>query len=190
MALAAAATLLIGNGAAEAAVVMTLSESGGDVTLAASGTLKITALSGPLQNGASGYIRSLDSTLTTGGSNVAGTSRYEGAILGSAPFGSRATGLIATSGSGDTFGVYGNVPEIVTPLGYVSGAPLSGTATWSGETFSSLGLIAGSYVYSWGAGADADTLTVNVGTAVPEPSASLLGLAGALSLLRRRRKSA
>jgi hypothetical protein len=67
------------------------------------------------------------------------------------------------------------------PQGYVSGDPLSDSATYTGATFASLGVTPGTYVWTWGSGADADNFTLQIGpTAAPEPS-SLLLLAGALT---------
>ena len=77
------------------------------------------------------------------------------------------------------------------PSGYVSGA-LSGTATYSAQTFASLGLTPGTYVWTWGTGADADSLTLQIGpaAAAPEPASLPLlaaGLTGLGMVLRRRR---
>jgi len=85
----------------------------------------------------------------------------------------------------------GAVGDLITPDGYISGSALSGTATWSGTTISSLGLTPGTYTWTWGTGPDADSLTVNIGV-VPEPSTLTLlgiGIAGVAggSWLRRKR---
>jgi hypothetical protein len=62
----------------------------------------------------------------------------------------------ASSGSGDIFGLFFNSMQLVVPGGYVKGAPLSGTSTYSGESFSSLGMEMGSYSWTWGSGDTAD----------------------------------
>lgn len=62
----------------------------------------------------------------------------------------------------------------------MSESPLSSSSTFDGETFASLGLTPGTYVYTWGGGADADSLTVKIG-AIPEPGTwvmMMLGFAG------------
>jgi hypothetical protein len=41
---------------------------------------------------------------------------------------------------------------ILVPGGYVSGDPLSDTSTYLNQTFSSLGVTAGTYVWTWGTG--------------------------------------
>lgn len=56
------------------------------------------------------------------------------------------------------------------PAGYTSGSPLSGTATFNGKTFATLGVTPGTYTLTKGAGADADTVVV---TTVPEAVTSV-----------------
>jgi hypothetical protein len=87
---------------------------------------------------------------------------------------------------GDLFGVFGG--DVAVGFGYQSGAALSGSATYDNATFASLGLMPGSYVYTWGSGANADSLTINI-EAVPELSTwamMALGFAG-LGFVGRRR---
>jgi hypothetical protein len=101
---------------------------------------------------------------------------YEGAIVAS-PFGPGGP-TPASSGSGAGFDL-GN-GEIGLPIGYVSGTPVGTyTDTWSNRSFSTLGVIPGTYTTTL----PSDSIIVNI---LPEPaSLSLLGLAG-LALLRRR----
>ena len=81
---------------------------------------------------------------------------------------------------------------MVVPLGYTSGSSISGSAVFTNQTFSSLGLTPGSYTYTL----PNDTVTVNIvapAPAVPEPSsvASMgvgsLGLLGLLVAARRKK---
>jgi hypothetical protein len=111
---------------------------------------------------------------------------YTGTIAGPSSFGSSVLSW-ASSGTGDSFGLIAVNGWLNTPANYVSGDPLSGTATWSGATFASLGLTPGQYVWTWGENGTADSLTLNIGT--PEPgTAGLLALAGvAWTALRRLR---
>jgi len=88
----------------------------------------------------------------------------------------------ASSSSGDMVGVVSslvNTDVIYVPSGYTSGDPLSGTSTWSGETFASLSLVPGTYAYTWGSGETADSLVVHIGippTATEIPTMSLWAL--------------
>jgi hypothetical protein len=71
----------------------------------------------------------------------------------------------------------------------MSGAKLSNTMTFTGETFTMLGVKPGTYTYTWGTGANADSLIVEIG-AVPEPASLTLlavGLAGLGMVVHRRR---
>jgi hypothetical protein len=81
--------------------------------------------------------------------------------------------------------------QIWVPDGYVSGTSFSGTLTIPSQTFASLDLNTGSFVWTWdwAESGNSDSLTLNVG-AVPEPStyAAFLGLAGlALATIHRKR---
>jgi hypothetical protein len=90
----------------------------------------------------------------------------------------------STTQTGDFFGI-NNGDQIELPLSYVSGAPLSGTATWIGETITSLGLNPGTYIYTWGSGPTADTLTVNIGNvaSVPEPASLWLAVIACVAVI-------
>jgi hypothetical protein len=58
---------------------------------------------------------------------------------------------------------------IIVPAGYASGTALSGSVTYVGQTFASLGLTPGTYTYTWGSDPTADSLAVKIGAAaVPE----------------------
>jgi len=63
--------------------------------------------------------------------------------------------------------------------------------TFTGETFTSLGLTPGTYEWTWGSGASADAFTLNVG-AVPVPAAVWLfgsGLLGLIGVARRKARA-
>ena len=81
--------------------------------------------------------------------------------------------------------------------GYGSRNPLQDTSTYLNQTFSSLGVTPGTYVWTWGTGAHADSFTLQIGpaaTAAPEPATLTQLATGALGLLgygwRRRRLAA
>ncbi len=94
--------------------------------------------------------------------------------------------------SGSLFGIVADNFEgsagaqgLVLPLGYSSGASLSGTSTFTGRTLAQLGLTPGSsYVWNWGSGASADSLRLEVAVPAPLPMA---GAAVVFTRLRRLR---
>ena len=61
------------------------------------------------------------------------------------------------------------------PQGYVSGAALSDSMTYTGQTFSTLGVTPGTYVWTWGTGAN-QNFTLQIPTAGVPDSGSTLGL--------------
>lgn len=174
------ALILSATSGAQAAVTLTIAPSGANVIATGSGTINLSALTlefgGSVPNGA---VNASFGVIRVGAaSNI---TSYMGAT-GPASFGS---GVLTASntGSGDVFQVHGREGALLVPEGYVSEAPLSGTATWNGATLSSLGLTPGTYVYSWGTEGTADSFTVQI---VPEPSHALLSLAGLGTLALRR----
>jgi hypothetical protein len=113
-------------------------------------------------------------------------------ITGPANFGSGPLATADTGGSGDLVGLTNGGVSLLTPLGYASGNPLnSGPATYVGQTFATLGVTPGVYVWKWGVGADADSFTLQTKVAAaPEPASLALfgvGLAGLGMVLRTRR---
>ena len=173
-----ALALLCAQQNANGGVVVTLSEIGSDVVASGSGTLNLTALtfngSGP---GGSVFIDPDSNIIVVGPGPVAGmASVYGGVFSGPSSFGPGGPTAVS-SGSGDLF-AYGD-QEVLVPVGYVSGSPLSGTSTWVGTSFSDLGVTPGTYIWTWGTGATADSFTLQIGqpSAVPEP-----GTLGALAL--------
>jgi hypothetical protein len=143
---------------------ITVTASGGNVTVAGSGTIDLTGLALSIQHNQG---IGLDQTqiMTGFGSGAASpsapTDLYTGATgpssLGSGAFSS----AFPTSGSGNVFGV--NVfastpPFIVVPQTYVSNTALSGTGTYTGTSLCVLGLTPGNYVYTWSGG----SLTIQV----------------------------
>jgi hypothetical protein len=179
------ALLCLSSGLASAAVIVTAVETGGDVvlTVADGGSLDLSALTpdGLGTTAVAGINPSFPNLVLSSGSGP--VNGYIGSIVAPSDYG--AGGLtFASSGSGDLFGYSGGGDgRILVPDGYVSGNPLVGTSIFSGATFASLGMAAGTYVWSW----SSDSLTLNVEATVPIPSAAwLLGSALGFLLWMRR----
>lgn len=186
--LLAAATLALAT-ASHAAIVITFQQVGGNIVETGSGSANLTALSLPTATNFRGLVSPTFPEAAVGSSGATAVTTYSG-ISGPSNFGSGSLTL-ASSGTGSTFGFQSNL--LVVPLGYVSGTSLSGSSTFNGATFASLGILAGIYTWTWGAGATADSLTVNAIAAVPEPGSALAGMlalgACATGLIRRNRQS-
>ncbi len=172
--------MLIGPGLAaspaQAAYIVTLVQQGSNVVATGSGTIDLTGLSFIFTDNEAAAINPSDAFIVTGPVTVEPLDDYVG-FVGPASFGS-GSATSASSGSGDTVGIFGSPGLLFLPSGYLSGAALSDSATYDNQTFSSLGVTPGSYVWTWGSGADADSFTLDIGTApLPEPSSlSLLAL--------------
>jgi hypothetical protein len=90
-----------------------------------------------------------------GGTNSGGLEKITEytAATGPASFGAGGP-TNASSNSGVIFGVEAQNPlgpGIDVPFNHVSGSALSGSSTFDGQTFASLGLTPGTYVYTWAA---------------------------------------
>ena len=176
---------------AQAAYTVTLVQQGLDVVATGSGKLDVT----DLRLASSQFHRSemvaFTGGIITGPPGVMTTDDYFLVTNGPTNFGSGGVSL-PSSGSGDLAGIIDITGHLVVPLGYVSGSPVSGTATYDNSTFASLGVTPGTYVWTWGSGVDADSFTLQIGpAAVPEPASLTLlaiGLAGLGVVPRSRRR--
>ena len=174
--------------AANAAVTVNLFESGSDVNATLSGSLNVgTPYSTVDVSGSSGLFPALAGLAFATGP-VTQASLYPG-LTGPASFGD---GLVtfATTSSGDVFSFsIKSDGNFFLPSNYVSGTPLSATATYAGQTFASLGITPGIYTYS----TDRDSIILDIGDApasVPEPATwamMLVGFAGVGGAMRRKR---
>jgi hypothetical protein len=154
---------------------VTIVESGGNVVMSASGSLNINGLTlvnpsaGPFGGGGIGIGSAEFLMVITSGLNGA---QYSGFTTTPSNFGTGG-GSGSTSASGNTFGVLETVPgtkSLIVPIGYTTGTAISSTQTFSGATFSSLGLTPGTYTYTWGSGANADSINVVIGGAGVTPT--------------------
>jgi len=155
---------------ASASALLVAEETGGDVVITLSGSIDLTGLShiGPVGGGMDGLIDSSSSTVNL----------Y-------AAYGSRYFYSVSS-----VTGSFGDSVDATADTEYVSGSALSGSMTFEGETFASLGLYSDfDVVYTLGNG---ETVTFS-GTAVPEP-ATCAGMAGiaalGLAVAARRRRTA
>ena len=159
---------------------MTFSEVGSNVVMTASGTIDLDGLTlvessvGPFMGGGIGPT---SATFVMGANGGYGKT-YSGFTTTPSNFGTGG-GAAPTSTSGDIFGIFtqGAPPYLlIVPTGYTSGTNISSTQTFTGQTFSSLGLTAGTYTYTWGSG---KSLSVVVGgTPGPTPTPSSTAGAG------------
>ncbi len=175
--------------AADAAVTINLTQVGSDVVATATGTLDLAGLTSLSSFALDKSVRGNFAYIGLGtASSVTG---YSG-LTGPASFGTGATFINDSSTSGTSFAINGSgfaQPRVFVPIGYVSGSAISSTATFLNQTFASLGLTAGQYVFT----SNADRVTVNIGAGpVPEPATwamMLLGFGGIGAAVRRQRKT-
>ena len=172
-----ALALAIANNA-HAAFTITVQQIGGSVVASGSGSINTAGLTFLSLSSVSAQITSLSGQIILG--NSATSALYSG-ITGPTSFGTT-PGSPASSSTGATIGVGGLFNQIFVPNGYVSGTSYSDNATWSGLTFSSLGLTAGTYTWNWGSGANTDFMTLNI-VSVPEPSTAVLLAVSAIGML-------
>jgi len=159
-------TLIIGIHNAQAALVVDVAETAGDVVFAASGTVDFTGLSSFGLTVTQGAITPVSGALLVGPSIDAITDGYEG-VTAPGAFG---TGnfILASTGTGETFGFISTL--LLVPQGYASSAPIAATSKYAGATFASLGLTPGTYIWTW----SSDSVTLRIGSAVPLPPAIVL----------------
>jgi len=180
-------TMLLANltlNTAEAAVTVSVIESGGDVVFTASGTLNITELvpfstvSGTA--GAALFYYDANESLWSIGANPSGlvsVDQYTGfSRTGNALLTTDPPVLFADSGTGDRFGIDEGSGILLVPENFISGSSITGTVVYENQTLASLSISPGTRQWDWGSGLNADSVTLTA-TAIPEPSsAALLGL--------------
>jgi hypothetical protein len=141
---------------AEAAYVVTLEQDGPNVVATGSGTIDLAGLS--FQFNQPNDPSSMDPSVPEIVTGATGTlALYEGST-GPTNFGSGGV-LLASSASGDLVALDTST-GIGVPAGYLSGGPLSDSATYDNTTLASLGVTPGKYVWTWGSGANADSFTL------------------------------
>ena len=175
--------LALASAPATAGYIVTLQEVGSDVVATGSGPIDLTGLTFFIPNGAPAAVVPDRGEIFTGPAVSTPVDTYTG-LTGPLSFGGFVLHF-ADSGSGDTVGIsgdpshgFGSPGFLVVPAGYASGDPLSDTATYLNETFSSLSVTPGTYVWSWGTGPNQNfTLVIEQEASVPAPATlALLGL--------------
>ena len=170
-----------------ASVVTYVYESGGNVISVASGTLDTSSLTYISTNVSGSAFNSGTGGFGIGSPASQPSDVYSGLTSFPTYLGSSVVSF-ADSGSGNKFGMT-NISGIslFVEAGFVSGGSIFSTATYLGQTLSSMGLTTGSYLYNWAS----DSVTLKIGVSpVPLPATLPMLAAGMLGLgLWRRRKS-
>jgi len=166
-----------------AAAIFTAVEIAGDVVITADGgaNFNLTGLTLDDQNNRIRYVAPTTGSFATGG--TAAMDLYRGAITGPTQFGTGEL-LQATSGDGSYAGIIAG-SYLAVPRDYLSGSLLGeSTAVYAGQTFATLGMTPGTYVWSL----PEDSVTLDVVATVPIPGAVwLFGSAiGLLGWMRRK----
>ena len=148
-----------------AQVTITVVESGNDLLMTTTGSLDTTGLTSVGNTTYNPYLYAQVGAVITGASGAAAT-YYSGATVFGGSFGS--AGFTAADAGGSGALVYVSGFYLGLPQSYVDGTSLTASNTFTDRSFASMGLIEGTYVWSWAS----DSITLNIGgSAVPEPSA-------------------
>jgi len=152
---------------AQAGYTVTLQQVGPDVVATGSGAIDLFGLN--FNSSGSANARLIPSFSCTGvysgsaivtGPTSSSVNNYSGQFTGPGAFGvcSTSHSVSASSGGGDMVGIgvryFFKVVNISVPMGYVSGTAVSDSATYSGQTFATLGVTPGTYIWKWGTGAN------------------------------------
>lgn len=176
--LVAAAALAVFTTTAQAAAIMLFTDTGTGVFGVLSGSLDLTGLSPTGLFSASAI--GMESSTGRIGFGVAGATQvlYDSVLAGPASFGT-GTAVFASS-LGDAVFLGGDVGDLYLASAYVSGGALSGTLSFAGANYASLGVGAGDFVHTLTSG-DTFTVRFEAPAAVPEPApVALMGLGLAL----------
>jgi hypothetical protein len=186
LAAALAAGMLAAAGA-HAAVIMHITESGGNVNVTASGSLDLTGAVYHHQQDYSTGIIPGDSNWYVALGNTPGLDWYQltGTTL---PFGISSNYFTSGLTSGDGFALWGysgGSPLVGLAGGYASGNPISSSMMISGQSIAGMTLIPGTYTFTL----PADEIILEIGNNVPEPASLALMLGGLAAGVTARRRT-
>jgi uncharacterized repeat protein (TIGR01451 family) len=158
-----AASLLMASLSSNAAVTISIQQSGSDVVATASGSLTMPSCLATSSGTSLGivYWAASDDYSYIAGQGI-GT-QCTTSFATAQPLNAVAADHLASANTGGPIGVNrlpsgGNI--LTVPNGYTSGTSVSSTSTWTGRTLASLNLVPGTYTFDFGT----DTITYVVGT--------------------------
>jgi PEP-CTERM motif len=186
-ALAAMMAALLSAQPAQAGYIVTLEQVGSDVVATGGGFIDLDGLTFFNNEAPSAAIFPSIAEIITGPTAPTALEVYQG-FSGPQNFGGGSL-IFANSGRGDSVALDGRDSLLAVPQGFDPDNALSDISTYSGQTFSSLGVTPGTYEWTWGTGPN-QNFTLIIGE-VPEPSTwamMLLGFAG-LGYVGYRRSS-
>jgi len=183
-----------------AGIVINMVESGSDVVATVSGS--INSLAGATSAGSNNAglysgLRASGPTMSFGLATQSGfplvTVNYYSVPVFPTSFGTGSTLQVATTSTASANMLFRNIADHTLYLdqAYVLGTPVTGTLTWAGKSFATLGVDQGSYLWSWAG----DSITLNIGSVapspVPEPGtwAAAALLAGGATFMRWRKRA-
>ncbi len=176
LSIATVASLVLCAGNALGAATINIAQSGADVVATFSGSINTDGATTGSTGFSSGVIPNWG-FVSNGGAAI-----EFAFVSGPTGFGPGSSQVFATSSTGDVFGVFAFSGRIAVPVGYTSGAPISGAATLANTTVTTLGLTPGTYTYTWGSGGNADSLSVVIAAPNAAPTASSVSISGAAQL--------
>ncbi len=175
--------LYMGTTQAIAGVTVTIEEVGNDVVMTGAGTLDLTLWMYYLQ-GAGNTVIEASNGITLGSPADMDIYYQPIGLTGASNLGPLDSPQYPDATSGDFLGLWWEADFLFAPLGYESGAELTGSAHYEDESFQSIGLTEGVYTWMWDTTTGTDFFTVHV---VPAPGVlALLGIAGMFGARRRR----
>lgn len=136
--LAAQLTLL--PNAAHADVTATGAEVGGNVVFSYSGSVDLTGFTAAGTTAAGNFVHPARAWFVSNPTGILPIALYTVSSVPAVPFGTGLASPATHLSSGDVFVIAPDIGQLGLPVGYVSGASLAGSVTFTGATFASLGV--------------------------------------------------